>query len=83
MFNFWPFNVARKRRELAAIILLALVCAGCQPTPGTRSEPAGSMSVFIDPATGCEYLNYGGLTPRIDSDGLTHRGCRKTDRVSP
>ena len=53
-------------------LLLALVCAGCQPAPGTRSEPAGSMSVLIDPATGCEYLNY-----------LTHRGCRKEGRVSP
>lgn len=69
-----------------SIILLALVCAGCQPRTGEPDAAANNPVVYRDAETGCEYLSTGqvnALTPRIDSDGLTHRGCRKTDRVSP
>jgi hypothetical protein len=59
-----------------AIILLALLCAGCSrddtDPPGGRS----GLIVKTDAATGCQYLNNGGITPRIAEDGKTHYGCR-------
>ncbi len=69
----------------AAAILLALLCAGCSPKTADDNKPF-DPTVYADRATGCEYLSTRSiyaLTPRIDQDGLTHRGCRKTERTSP
>lgn len=77
------------------IVLLAL--AGCAkagyseraeaPHPlagGTEPQlRVRTMQLWIDEATGCEYLvplgyhaTDSGITPRVDADGKTHRGCR-------
>lgn len=72
--------------KISLIILLALVCAGCGPRTGNHESRFIDPIVFRDTLTGCEYLASGiagEITPRIDIDGLSHRGCRKTDRVSP
>jgi hypothetical protein len=57
----------------AALILLALACAGChQRSADTSGEPA-DPAVYRDRVTGCEYLTKGhatsSLTPRMDADG--------------
>lgn len=56
----------------AAIILLALLCAGCSRDDsdapnGTRS----SLTLSTDHLTGCQYLSYGinSITPRMGADG--------------
>ncbi len=72
----------------AAAILLALLCAGCTQTRDDSDPPTGGVSgfnVYVDHGTGCQYIGrgFGGITPRIAEDGLTHRGCRKTERTSP
>lgn len=61
-----------------AIILLALLCAGCEKTTdpnstGRKLQPA----LFEDQTTGCQYLAMGqGAWARIAADGKTHMGCR-------
>lgn len=66
------------------LVLGWLVAAGvnhCTPIAKDDSDPANGrsgMSVYIDHATGCEYLSArhdGGITPRLNANG-THRGCR-------
>lgn len=70
-----------------SILLLALALSGCYT--GTRDDgPPSDPRVYVDSATHCEYLSTdhfhgSALTPRIASDGLTHRGCRTEGRVSP
>lgn len=56
----------------AAIILLALLCAGCnRDDSDTPNGPRGSITRHIDYLTGCQYLSYGvnNLTPRMGADG--------------
>lgn len=65
----------------AAIILLALLCAGCShddpdATNGTRS----GLTPITDHLTGCQYLYYGvnSLTPRMGADGK--QICREVEK---
>lgn len=61
----------------AALILLALLCAGCQKSHGTSDSLGGQgestdvIRARVDPFTGCEYITYrkGGITPRMGVDG--------------
>lgn len=61
----------------AAIILLALLCAGCHNSHGTSDSLGGqgvstdAIRARVDPLTGCEYITYreGGITPRMGADG--------------
>ncbi len=67
--------------KILSIIILAGILAGC--TLKDDSDPPNGISgltVYTDNATGCQYISSNGnpMMPRIDSDGVTHRGCRKT-----
>lgn len=62
-----------------AIVMLALVCAGCTKRTGDAGNGMRGLWVYQDAETGCEYVAQhveGGLSARIDSDGHTHRGCK-------
>lgn len=79
------------------ILILLLALTGCAKAGyGERPEPVSpmasgtepqlkvrTMQLWIDSATGCEYLvplgysvTDSGITPRVAADGKTHRGCR-------
>lgn len=76
---------AAKFKLTGALILLAAMCVlslltGCvKSTADTNDDSlnAGDPSLYLDRATGCEYLSSGGrgITPRIAADGKTHLGC--------
>lgn len=56
----------------AALILLALLCAGC--ARDDTDVPNGERSLVApttDHLTGCQYLTFGlsGITPRMGADG--------------
>lgn len=59
----------------AAVILLALLCAGCGPRDDTDPpEGRSGMVPLVDALTGCQYLKgpgywNGALTPRLDRNG--------------
>ncbi len=56
----------------AAVILLALVCAGCHSRTEDHDIKRHDPVVYRDTATGCEYLSTGRtitLTPRLDAAG--------------
>jgi hypothetical protein len=42
-------------------------------------QDLGSVAVFTDPVSGCQYLLFVDrtVTPRIAADGKTHQGCRQ------
>lgn len=68
---------------IAYVLLLALFLSACkrpeiEAAEAIESSKRGgdSFTIHTDPMTGCEYLRYSGLTPRIDADGKTHLGCR-------
>jgi hypothetical protein len=46
-------------------ILVALILNSDYEIPNTIPE----SYVKVDPLTGCEYLNFNGLTPRLDRNG--------------
>lgn len=60
---------------LAAGLIVAILLSGCDEPPyvDTDDPPARSgLSVYTDHGTGCQYLErhiYGGITPRLGSDG--------------
>lgn len=67
---------------LVVLVLLAttaVVAVGLGSlTPYDSTDPPGGRSglkVYVDHATGCEYLYREGLTPRLDGQGR-HMGCR-------
>jgi len=49
-------------------------------TKGNRLNIIKSKRFYVDEETGCQYIQAayaeGVWTPRIDSDGVTHKGCR-------
>lgn len=56
-----------------------IVWAVATLTPYDSTDPPGGrsgMSIYVDHATGCEYLSRRGLTPRLDGQGR-HMGCRR------
>lgn len=58
------------------IILLTAFLAGC----GSYNEPwQNRFDLHVDQETGCEYLSKtssaSSLTPRVASDGVSHKGC--------
>lgn len=56
----------------AAIILLALLCAGCSRDDSDASNgDRSNMTPRTDHLSGCQYLTYGfsGITPRMGADG--------------
>lgn len=60
------------------ILILAVLLAGCAKT--SNNERAYDPAVYMDRATGCQYLAPGfdtraSLTPRVGADGKTHMGC--------
>lgn len=64
-------------------MVLALALAGCF-SKASAGRVFSEPTVLKDWETGCEYLSWSSsITPRIDSDGLSHRGCRKNERASP
>ena len=66
--------------KLAAIVLISwlLLPIGKDDTdpPGWTGFYRSGMRVLTDAQTGCQYLQAGGLTPRLDADGR-HMGCRR------
>lgn len=58
------------------LLIVAVLASGCEPDGKPRDSRHG-VDVVKDTFTGCEYVKHGsgGLTPRIDRDGKTHRGC--------
>ena len=67
------------------ILILAALLAGCAKTSNDNS--AYDPAVYMDRATGCQYLAPGldsraSLTPRTAADGKTHKGCREVRRSS-
>lgn len=56
-----------------AIIIIALLCAGCQVRNDDSDMPDGRPSGFLvktDALTGCQYLSEGhAVTPRMGRDG--------------
>lgn len=60
------------------LVIAALMLAGCDNRQlGDPRVSRTGVAVVKDAWTGCEYVKHGdgGLTPRIDRDGKTHRGC--------
>lgn len=47
-------------------------------TDNKQEKIRSGFSIMTDHGSGCQYLTklFAGLTPRIDSDGVTHMGCR-------
>lgn len=67
-------------KELTAVacVLLAVVIVVMLLAPYDSTDPPGGrsgLSIYVDHATGCEYLSRHGLTPRLDGQGR-HMGCR-------
>lgn len=52
----------------------ALVVALGYLLPSVGNSRNGA-TIYVDSATGCEYLSRRGLTPRVDGHGR-HMGCR-------
>jgi hypothetical protein len=71
----------------AVLVFVAAYLAGAKNDGTPQSAPApipGAATrylpyVFLDDATGCQYLSThtsAPLTPRIAADGKTHMGCK-------
>ncbi|WWQ12978.1 hypothetical protein PQ43W_32 [Ralstonia phage PQ43W] len=83
-----PQPLERAMREsmplLCLIVVAAVLLGGCDAT-ATAEEGAmhaSFLAVYADPATGCQYLRaeaWGGLTPRLRSDGRPM--CDETKRI--
>jgi len=69
------------------ILILAVLLAGCDRPQAPARMPDvpqldgySTLSMYLDPATGCQYLGQrastAGITPRIAVDGKTHMGCK-------
>lgn len=67
-----PASIAAAVAVVGALWILG---SGLKTAEANAFKPA---FVVKDSHTGCEYVHLaggGGLTPRIDRDGKTHRGC--------
>lgn len=66
---------------IAMIGVMVLYEPPAPPPPPVATPESGQAFapfVFIDSATGCEYLSThlnSALTPRLAADGKTHKGC--------
>ena len=76
------FMIAITGVTLAAALYLASQkseAPPAEPAPTPGASVRYSPYVFLDDATGCQYLSThtsAALTPRIAADGKTHMGCR-------
>lgn len=69
-------------KPIIIMAVLAIMLNACSNrrlnAPSEARNSDHSMSIFVDPDTGCEYIGVYGeaITPRIATDGKTHSGCK-------